>query len=945
MAAGPGRFMGGALPGDVTHSNEPMKPHTLLQAVNLKNMDAVQELLPRTASAQELDEVMDAVATKGDADMMKLLLTSSHVNVNGTSNDTPLFRAALGHHFDVMKLLLDHGANPDLGSKGLRSQGCVVVGVPEELSTPLHAVAGFDSISGLIRGSSLTKRVDAQQRANECCQLLLNAGCDPNARGLHENTPLHFCAASNLIMVADTLLKHGVDPFAVNDAGLIPLALVHPPQYSDNIDMIRLFVQYGGKLETPCGFDGDTVLHWLFRSKHDMNLDLIAPFVSDWNAVNKKGETVLHHMMTWTLLPSSRLMSQLIELGADVRYKDNEGIEPIYHIISRYDPSPWSDQRPIIRLLLGAGASIDAKDLQGRTALHRLIMERSIKTDGHEAVQAFVSEFNPNIHAVDNDGNGVLHFALREGPPSFGGHLNAWPPTLLTGLVSMGADPLLANHFGETVMHTLMMCNHAKNGKLPFNMLQLLFDYGISSASQDKDGNTPLHILCSTRLNSNMPDWLDDRGINLLLSSGGLDFLQLPNHAGVQPIHFAAADSNPLLLKLLAKGVSTSNQTMTSQNVLHFAASAREGNNIAQLIEDSREKKTLNILLNQRDGNGSTPLHEACNFGSMESVRLLVEAGADLEIQDATGATPLDVCHDIIDEVEKTSVQLLENNHTLRSIFKDIRLGCEPNSQPNDAGQMMEIICFLEQAMNKKPQLRAPYDLDIARLPFKYPLSRLTPVFLRGNYEAIQKLIDSGISFPLGSGAGHVHQSEQKSGDLLSQLVMGGYVFLFDMIAASLKDRDWLTGLNGVPPYIFTAASRREPNMAILRVLVEKYGADVNAKGSVWNCVWGYHDYGALHMLARGQNWWQKGAVQYFLDKGADPNLKDGYGRTPLRLAVISFINGAPFSKAIIKSLLDGGADPNLKDDQGLGPLDEDIGDNEVVELLKKVSREEQRGA
>ncbi|KAJ5771074.1 uncharacterized protein N7511_003125 [Penicillium nucicola] len=915
--------------GKATH-NEPGKTNTLFKSMNTEGPAAKESLfLP---DPQEFGKATENPATRGDLNRMQVPLNISHGSQNGTE-DNPLFHAALRHDLEGMKILLDNGADPNQWSRGLRSQGCIMVGIPQELSTPLHAVAGFDELSGTPKRTAFPQTAEVQERARECCQMLLDAGCDPNVRGYEENTPLHFCAGSNLVLVAETLLKHGAEPSPVNKYGLTPLAIVPLASAARDISMIQLLMNHGGRLDTTCGASGTTPLHEHFSHKRDIDPNLFNPYVTDWNLTNKKGETILHLIMGWTLSPPSRLVSQLIELGADVQCKDQEGMQPIHHFITHQKPERWVEYDSIIRLLRGKGANLDAKDFKGRTPLHHLIMRRTLIADGYRDVCAFVRTFSPDIHALDNDGNGVLQFALLEEP--FLGQFDSRTFDMWIGLVNLGASPVTVNTSGETLMHTLMRCNETQSGHLPFKMLQLLFDYGFSSAYQDKHGNTPLHTLCSTRLKSKLLGWLDHKAIDRLLSSGGVEFLQLPNHAGVEPIHLAAADSKPLLSKLIARGVSITNQTLTEQNVLHFAASARDGDNIGLLIAKSREKKTLASILNQQDGNGSTPLHEACQAGSLECVRLLVEAGAALNIQDSTGATPLDLCESIIDEVEETVVNMWDNLMTRNNLFQEAYIGCEPNPQPTDAGQMMEIICFLEQALGRAPRLRGDYNLNIARLPFNPSLSRLTPILLRGHYQAVQRLIESGISFPLGtSGSANNGDIDLKSSDLLSQLAMGGYVFLFDMIAASLKDKDWLIGLNGAPPYICTVATRTEPNMAILRLLVEKYGADLNAKGRVWKCIWGYLDYGALHMLARGHNWWQNGAVQYLLDKGADPNLKDGYGRTPLRLGVISLMNGAPFSKDIILSLLDGGADPNVPDEQGLRPLDEDIWQSEVVHWL-----------
>jgi len=76
--------------------------------------------------------------------------------------------------------------------------------------------------------------------------------------------------------------------------------------------------------------DGSAAIHDIFKWAQHLDPNLLAPFVADWDLVDNNGETILHQVMRSFRVPSHEFVASLIELGADVRPKSHDGLEPIH---------------------------------------------------------------------------------------------------------------------------------------------------------------------------------------------------------------------------------------------------------------------------------------------------------------------------------------------------------------------------------------------------------------------------------------------------------------------------------------------------------------------------------------------------------------------------------------------------------------------------------------
>lgn len=228
--------------------------------------------------------------------------------------------------------------------------------------------------------------------------------------------------------------------------------------------------------------------------------------------------------------------------------------------------------------------------------------------------------------------------------------------------------------------------------------------------------------------------------------------------------------------------------------------------------------------VNVRDARGNTPLHRCL---SAEVCRLLIAAGADVKARSNSGATPLHGCYDA--EIAK---QLIAAGADANALDHG---GSTPLHECNDSG-----LC--------KVLLEAGAKVD-ARDECGH-----TPLHLVDDADTVQLLIAAGADINATNNYG--------ASVLYSASVRGAG----DAVRILLEKGAKAENLNGLLQEVCNMG-----HPAVARLLIQ-HGAELNPQNAM----------PPLHVAcARGH----VAMVKYLLDRGADPQLKSYQGKTALDYA------------------------------------------------------------
>ncbi|XP_077560954.1 uncharacterized protein LOC144175821 isoform X3 [Haemaphysalis longicornis] len=259
-------------------------------------------------------------------------------------------------------------------------------------------------------------------------------------------------------------------------------------------------------------------------------------------------------------------------------------------------------------------------------------------------------------------------------------------------LVVAGAEVDIPDENGDTAVHHAAGCEQSQ-------ILELLIDAGANMSARNTFNETALHVAikensvdCARVLaknikgsDINIQDNAGDTVLHSAINAGMRDIISvllqhprvnvaIKNYEGETPLHVAVAKANfratQQILQIRTDIVHEKNKenvtalhmavtknlydivkTLLTQGRIAVDAVCGQGSRTAlSLALEHGHKHVVKVLVdagadvNKLDADGNTPLHICLMRHHYEIIKILVAAGADVNKQDAKGNTPLHIC-------------------------------------------------------------------------------------------------------------------------------------------------------------------------------------------------------------------------------------------------------------------------------------------------------------
>ncbi|MFA6800484.1 MAG: ankyrin repeat domain-containing protein [Acholeplasmataceae bacterium] len=220
----------------------------------------------------------------------------------------------------------------------------------------------------------------------------------------------------------------------------------------------------------------------------------------------------------------------------------------------------------------------------------------------------FVKNNMTYLEMVDESKKSLLHYAVS------GSAMD-----VISFLLDLNISVNLKDHYGETPLFDCV-----RKGKI--HIAKLLIFKLANVNIENRNQEAPIHLACIKG---------DINMIKLLIESGAL--LNKETQEGKLPIHYAIAGGQVDLIDYILKLSKQSYDLKDNSGLtlLHHAAKTSNIKLIEKLLLEGLDPNALNDLF-------ETPLFNAVRFGTLDTVKLLLNYDAYLDIKNRRYETPID---------------------------------------------------------------------------------------------------------------------------------------------------------------------------------------------------------------------------------------------------------------------------------------------------------------
>ncbi len=598
----------------------------LIYAVSQNRVEMVKLLVARKADLDARWAGLTALMTatqNGRVEMVKLLLSAgADRSVEDDMGSTAYDWAVSRRRGELVELLGGMPVSPALLVTGYRGlMDATFAGNTAKMKEAIGA------------GADLNVRIDAVTPLEwavagghaEAVALLLDSGANPNKAGANRQTPLMTAAAAGLAEISRLLLQHGADRGARNAAGQTAADLAKRESHPNVVALLNAASVPAATTVSPAELSDQLVYAALTGDaakveallKQGAGRDAASPTfqVTPLVAASQQGKA-----------PVARL---LLDRGANVNLRDPLGRTPLIAASAQ-------GQVEVVRLLLERGADVSLKAKFGGTALEQASRE------GHGDVAQILTQHGAKL---DTKGTAVSDAARmmtadpaaaadlerRLGPAASARSRNAvaaligaarsGDANLVSLLLSQGADIDGADGGGTTPLTAAIGARRAE-------VARLLIDRGARVNLADPGADTPL-MVAAREGNADIAARLVEKGAQV----------NAANAKGETPLIAAMTGQSPVILELLIDhGAQVNAADKKGQTAFFFAyglpGNPRDAANLIFLIQSGADP-------NARTLAGVTPLMNASRFSTPDVVRLLLDKGAAVNARDKDGRTAL----------------------------------------------------------------------------------------------------------------------------------------------------------------------------------------------------------------------------------------------------------------------------------------------------------------